>query len=517
MRTRKVNLAEMIYLLYFAVMFGARAAGLYEGMLLYNITLVIGMLLFVTKVAMTENTVFEYIVMALLLGMGVLVYKNTGEKGFLLYMTMVLGMKEVSLKRVEKVGLTILGGCFPVLVFLSVTGIITDIAYPADGRLLPGQMLRRSLGYPYFNTMFTTYVVLVVLIMLVCGYQEKKQLILSSLFFFIVGVYLYIYSCSNTGMIVLTVFLILNLLMQSIGANAHKGSSAGNSEDGHSRMSRIARILFMSVYPLGMGISILCPLLIGGESFEILDKLLHNRFNYANYYLTHEPVTLFGTRFAQAPNENYLIDSSFLYSFLQIGIVPCIVLTSLMMATIWKLIKEKRRIELAVVVSFCVLGLSDPFFYNLSYKNIMMLFAGEALWIWLAGIEDTFTRGTKLSNSSLKNQIVKALNTKIIIIKSGKKDFYYTNSRIYAMWIATGNFLKSIFSTQGTKKLVAMIAVSIMIFAIVYYSGRANVEGIVDTIPEWEFFRGAMSCGLWNGMIVMVAVNYLQNSRKRVL
>ena len=517
MRTRKVNLAEMIYLLYFAVMFGARAAGLYEGMLLYNITLVIGLLLFAVKVAMTEHTIFEYIVMALLLGMSVLVYKNTGEKGFLLYMTMVLGMKEVSLKRVEKVGLTILGVCFPVLAFLSVTGIISDIAYPADGRLLPGQMLRRSLGYPYFNTMFTTYVVLVVLIMLVCGYQEKKQLILSSIFFFAVGVYLYIYSCSNTGMIVLTVFLMVNIVMQSIGVSASKRSRTGNSEDKHSGLNSLVRILLMSVYPLGMAISILCPLLIGGESFALLDKMLHNRFNYANYYLTHEPVTLFGTRFAQAPNDNYLIDSSFLYSFLQIGVVPCIVLTTLIMATIWKLIKENRRIELAVVVSFCVLGLSDPFFYNLSYKNIMMLFAGEALWVWLSGIERTGLRDAELSDSLLKDRIITALNTKITVLKLGSKSIDYANSRIYKAWVATGRFLKSIFAIQGTKKLVIMIAVSIIIFAIAYYSGRANVEGIVDTIPEWEFFRGAMSCGLWSGMTVMVAVNYLQNSRKSAL
>lgn len=507
MRTRKVNLAEMIYLLYFAVMFGARAAGLYEGMLLYNITLVIGMLLFVTKVAMTEHTVFEYIVMALLLGMGVLVYKNTGEKGLLLYMTMVLGMKGVSLQRIEKVGLTILGVCFPVLVFLSVTGIISDIAYPADGRLLPGQMLRRSLGYPYFNTMFTTYVVLVVLIMLVCGYQEKKQLILSSIFFFVVGVYLYIYSCSNTGIIVLTVFLMMNIVMQVIGANSQRENGISDSKDNYSSLSRIARILFMSVYPLGMVISILCPLLIGGENFEILDKLLHNRFNYANYYLTHEPVTLLGTRFAQAPNDNYLIDSSFLYSFLQIGVVPCIVLTTLMMATIWKLIKEDRRIELAVVVSFCVLGLSDPFFYNLSYKNIMMLFAGETLWVWLAEIEDTLIKGTEPSKFSLNKQVVKALSTKFFLLKSGRKEYYYTNCHMYKSLAAIGNFLKSVFATKGIRKFVIMIGVSIIIFAFAYYSGRDNVEGIVDTIPEWEFFRSAMSRGLWSGITVMLIVN----------
>ncbi|SEG16077.1 hypothetical protein SAMN02910276_02029 [Butyrivibrio sp. Su6] len=509
--TKTIVFSEIIYLLYFTVMFGARAAGLCEGMLLYNITLVIGILLFTIKVAMTEHTIFEYIVMALLLGMSALVYKNTGEKGLLLYMTMVLGMKGVSLQRIEKVGLTILGVCFPVLAFLSVTGIISDIAYPADGRLLPGQMLRRSLGYPYFNTMFTTYVVLVVLIMLVCGYQEKKQLILSSIFFFIVGVYLYIYSCSNTGMIVLTVFLVMNIVMQSMEISVIKRSRVRNSKDSHRGQSSLVRILLMSVYPLGMVISILCPLLIGGENFEILDKLLHNRFNYANYYLTHEPVTLFGTRFAQAPNDNYLIDSSFLYSFLQIGVVPCIVLTTLMMATIWKLIKENRRIELAVVVSFCVLGLSDPFFYNLSYKNIMMLFAGETLWVWLAEIEDTLIKGTEPSKFSLNKQVVKALSTKIFLLKSGRKEYYYTNCHMYKSWAAIGEFLKSIFAIKGIRKLVIMIGVSIIIFAFAYYSGCANVEGIVDTIPEWEFFRSAMSRGLWSGITVMLIVNSRQN------
>ena len=41
-----IQLSEIIYLAYFTVMFGARAIGLYEGMLPYNIMLVIGMLLF---------------------------------------------------------------------------------------------------------------------------------------------------------------------------------------------------------------------------------------------------------------------------------------------------------------------------------------------------------------------------------------------------------------------------------------------------------------------------------------
>jgi len=467
--TKKISLPEIIYLLYFVVMFGARAAGLYEGMLAYNISLVIGMLLFAAKVATTEHSIFEYIVMALLLGMSLLVYKNTGEKGLLLYMTMILGMKGVSLKRVEKTGVTILGVCFPVLVFLSTMGIITDISYPADGRLLPGQMLRRSLGYPYFNTMFTTYVVLVVLIMLVCGYLDKKTLFILSLFLFAVGIYLYIYSCSNTGMIVLTLFLAANFLLQ-IKEN----------------IKQVEGLIIRLLYPVCCVISAILPLVLNDSAFAVFDKIFHNRFNYARYYLTSEPVTLFGTRFAPTPNDNYIIDSSFLYSFLQIGVVPCILLTAMMMVMIHTLVKENRRIEIAVVISFCVLGLSDPFFYNLSYKNIMMLFVGSMFYVRIGKAESLLPA---------------VFGRKMCLCRLTDKDIEYGESLLYKKWNFAGEFFVDIFREKGLQNLVVMAVVLMILSGIAYFGmDRTVVTGIVDTIPEWEYFRKAMSIGMWGGI-----------------
>lgn len=329
MERNTIKISEIIYLVYFAVMFGARAAGLYEGMLIYNISLVIGMLIFAVKILSTRHTVAEYFVIVALLGVSLLVYKNSGEKGMLLYMTMMLGMKGVGLRRVEKLGMAILGVCFPVLVFISVTGIKEDIAYFADGRRFFGEIMRRSLGYPYFNTMFTTFVVLVVLIMLSKGYQSVVPLLTQSSFLMVVGVYLYIYSCSNTGLIILTLFLFVNFIMQS-----------------KKKVSKFEGALILLIYPICMFISIVLPILIRGELFGRLDKIFHNRFNYANYFLTHEKVTLFGSRFAPTPNDNYLIDSSFLYSFLQIGVVPCVILTTLMCTMIYMLIKDIAGLNL---------------------------------------------------------------------------------------------------------------------------------------------------------------------------
>ena len=470
---REISISEIVYLLYFSIMFGARAIGLYEGMMLYNVSLIVGMLLFALKIATTEHTLFEYLVMFVLLSISLLVYHNTGEKGLLLYMTMVLGMKGVSLKRVEKIALTVLGICFPLLVFLSVVGIIKDIAYKADSRLLPGEMLRRSLGYPYFNTMFTTYIVLVVLIMLVRGYRNRKSLILWSLFLFLVGAYLYVYSCSNTGMIVLTIFLLANLMFQ-------------NKSD----IGKYQAVLANVLYPLGMAISIILPVVIKGNSFSMLDKILHNRLNYANYYLTHEPVTLFGVRFQQAPNDNYIIDSSYLYSFLQLGIVPCIILTAFMIIMINRLIRENKRIELAVVVSFCILGLSDPFFFNLSYKNIMMLFVGEYFYMYI---------------EKISNRLPKVFNNSFSIIESGKIEF--VNNAAYIAWKRMGNAIGGVFDCYGTRKFTIMIIVALLMFFISFKFMDADaITGIVDTISEWEYFRKSMSVGLWSGIGVVALI-----------
>ena len=139
-----IQLSEIIYLAYFTVMFGARAIGLYEGMLPYNIMLVIGMLLFLLKIAMTRHTFAEYLLMGTLLFISLIVYYNTGEKGLLLYFTMMLGMKNVSLKRVMKWAAAILSISFTVLVFLSVFGWKQDITYLND-RAGFGQVLRQIL------------------------------------------------------------------------------------------------------------------------------------------------------------------------------------------------------------------------------------------------------------------------------------------------------------------------------------------------------------------------------------
>lgn len=475
---KKINIAELTYLLYFTVMFGARAIGLFEGMAIYNASLVIGMLLFIVKVAMTEHTVYEYCFMGLLLLISMIVYYNTGEKGLLLYFTMMLGMKGVSIRRVFKLGTIILSISFTTLVLLSITGLKEDIVYIKD-RAGFGNIIRHSLGYPYPNTLFTTYIVLMVLIVYMLGKQSKKNLLLTTLFLFFGAIYIFIYSCSNTGLIVSVFYLLANLYLQS-----------------RKKLSKFEKVGIQLIYPFFVIFAIVGPLITRGTMFQLLDKVLHNRWAYSLYYLTNEPITLFGVRFKEAPNTNYMIDSSFLYSFLQIGIIPFIIITSLYLGMIHDYVKREMKTEIAIIVSLCVLGLSDPFLFNLSYKNLMFLFVGEFIYRKLERLETK-----KLG----------FLNHKIRLVSVGSKSIAY-DTALFQKCSKTISKWKTIISQNNSILAVIYIISASLISSILYLTTHSRyISGKIDEVAEWEYFRNVINCGVFiSVLIVAMFVYYIQ-------
>ena len=478
----RTELAEIAYFLYFTVMFGARAIGLFEGMFIYNISLVIGMLLFAIKVAMTKHTFLEYCFMVAFLLISLLVYYNTGEKGLLLYFTMMLGMKGVSVKKVFTLGTAILGIAFPVLVLLTITGIHEDITYIHD-RAGFGHVIRHSLGYPYPNTLFTTYIVLMVLIMYVVGRQSKKNLLLTTLFMLLGTVYIYIYSCSNTGLIVGIFYLAANLYLQLRG-----------------NLTKLEQVAVWLVYPMCLLVSIVGPLVTSGRLFELFDKALHNRWAYSLYYLTNEPVTLFGVRFKEAPNTNYMIDSSFLYSFLQIGIIPFLILTVLYLAMIYDYVKNKKQIELAIIVSFCVLGLSDPFFFNLSYKNLMFLFVGEFIYRKLKVLE---TKDLGIWNRSIQ------------FLPIGSREVSFMLPLREKCCRIRMEIVKTIDQNNVMLTFVYFVSAVLLTGSLYLAMHGTYLTGKADDIPEWEFLRNIMSVGIFGGAIIVLIVVWVKMKQEK--
>lgn len=472
----QITVAECAYYAYFLVMFGVRAIGLYEGMLAYNIALVLGMMLFGLKVMLTRHTVSEYLAMGILLLISGIVYMKTGEKGLLLYMTMMLGMKDIPIRRIFAWAALIMAIAFPLTCVTSIMGIGRDNIFYAE-KIGMGFVARHSLGYPVHNTAFTTYIILVVLVMYVLGKMSRKKLLYVSLAAFIGAVYVYLYTVSYTGMLVAVLYLVLNYYFQT-----------------RKTLSGLEKLCVRLVYPVCILFSVLGPLLIKGKLFDLIDKVLNNRWNYARYFLANESVTLFGSRFQEAPNGNYMIDSSFLYSFLQIGLIAFVVLTVMNMAIIHHFVMEDKRVEIAIFVSFCVLAISDPFFFNLSYKNLLFLFMGELLF----------------RNAEKREwEVPQVLQREIQWFKVGSRTFCIDN----------GLFVKlcDCVLTELSRKVMVFWAIAAVILSGIYFLFTwKNVSTvIVDNVEKWEYIREGISVGFWGAVAAVILLMIYQTVKTK--
>lgn len=185
--------------------------------------------------------------------------------------------------------------------------------------------------------------------------------------------YIFLYSVSYTGLILTTVYLLLNLYFNL-----------------RTKESRLEKILIMCVFPVCALLSVIGPVAVKGRMFDILNKMMNTRWNLSRYFLTHQPITLFGGRMTDLPDTSYSIDCSYVYALMYYGIVLFVLLCAAYFLTVRYEVKTEKRRELAIMLSFFIAGMSEPFMANLSFKNLTLLFIGEyyyqAVPFWQRGI-----------------------------------------------------------------------------------------------------------------------------------
>lgn len=352
---------------YFAIMLFARGIGLYEGMVLYNITLVIGMLLFGVKILCTEHTVFEYLWMGALFAISLLVYYNTGEKGLLVYFTMMLGVKGVSVLKASYLGLVVWGVSFSALFIGTLFGLIDDICFIHEKHFI-GYIICHTMGYPHSNVLHISYMVLVFFIIYSFHVNNKLNYIKLITILMLGNIFVFAYSLSFTGLIATTV-----LLMSCMYFRFRK------------HISYIEKVLIEMIFPLCLAFSIILPVIVEGDNYDLLSKFTNTRSVLSRYFLTEQPLTLFGSRLV-VPNYRYTMDCSYVYALVQLGIIPFILICVLFCALIHYCLQKNKRKELALIIGFIVAGSSEPFMFNLAYKNLIFIFLGKYLFELSSGI-----------------------------------------------------------------------------------------------------------------------------------
>ena len=516
---QKINrsrIGEGIYLLYFAFMMGARSAGLYEGMPVYNVILVFSLGLFALKMIITEHTLKEYFLVALLLLLAGLVYINTGEKGLIVCFSMLLGMKAVSVRKVISTGTVVAGVIIFLKIFLGVFGLAPEIYYPQE-RAGVGLMFRHALGYAHPNTLHMNVLMLSMLVMYLVTKKlrtdefldRKKKIFYLAGFSLLVlafNIYIYQYSGSRTGLLACIAFLFVNFWFFA-----------------RKNLGLVERIVSYGAFPLACFIAIPLPFILQGELFDFVNRTIFTtRFSLARYFWSNNHISLFGIRLnnPDVTLTGYGIDMAQLYLFLQLGIAAFVVIALLTCLYVYLGIKFELREELAVLMGMLFLGIWEPLLYNLSFKNFYFVFMGAMLFAALTGDESFLEKETGISESvqktlpgisgalSMKN-IVRAFIAAIFIGIAASLIYVAATKDPDALY---GNRQESESGTEfGLEPMYISQEQMEDILEdgdlVIGYSGESVAMYRYDNeIADLEYDKRILSAGVWTGILGFVLV-----------
>ncbi len=504
MDTNKNRIGEGVYLLYFAVMVAVRAAGFYEGQTLYNIALVIGMLLFVIKIAVSGHTIKEYAVIGSLLVLAAAVYAFTGEKGLIVCFTMMLGMKGVSVKKVFSLAAVLSGVIIFIKVFLGSFGLISEVYFPIE-RAGAALMLRHALGYAHPNTLQMNVLIfsmagmyLVTSMQLAAdktGRTTKKQSLMIigfiSLLVFGGNLYVHEFSGSRTGVLACLVFLAFNFWMYAVG-----------------RVRLFEKIILYAAYPFVNFIALLLPFVLKGSLFEKVDlSLFQTRLSLARGFWSCNKISLFGVRLVR-PDDwpvPYGIDMGQLYLFLQLGLVAFAVLSVMTMWFVYKAIKKAWIPELVYFAGMMVIDIWEPLMYNLSFKNYLYVFMGVILFEMLDGAEICERERTVVHFVDMKalRDLLVATAMGLIIGLAVTGLFFLRTSEPTALY---GSRQQDVYSQDYIEETLYLSEDDI---AAIRADGSIVLDYDGAEAPEFrygsdvavdEYNRKAMNIGVWAGL-----------------
>ncbi len=366
---------------YFIVMFGVKALGVVEGSKAYSIALVAGILLIVIRLVSTKYTVLECIVIGVLMALAAVSYVLSGEKGILLYLCLMVGLKEIRSRTVLKIAAFISATAFTIMTVLVLSGVKYDKIWYIQRGLLgtsTDAVIRWSFGYSHSNV---CHIVFLILCAMILYFTSKDRLLINSAFLSVLNIILYFYTYSRTGVVCVFVLIVLSLYY---GMRKNLG--------------KVDTVLAVGLYPFIALFSVFLPAVIRpGRLFDIIDKVTSLRLSKAYNFVNGVAIPLFGQRldldFAT------MLDNSYLYLLGQNGLVLAVIMLLLNCITVKYLIDQDNRKALALVLVIQMAGYMEPFMYNLSFRNVAFIFYGEAFFYYLERINE------RINNSLLTREI----------------------------------------------------------------------------------------------------------------
>lgn len=376
---------ELSYYLFFGLMVLAKGIGLDSGIRLYYLLSAAACLCLGVKLVLTKYSTKQIGAMAVLCIIAFVSYRNSGRLGIVLTVLALIGLKDMDIKKLFRMGLVIYGCSFVWTVVMAKWGVIHN---PLDVHRKGGvELIRWGMGYSTGNVFHVSYFMLTVFLCYTWGkrYDIKRMAVLMA-----GNLAVFLFSLSYTGVIVVTFFLFLFLYAVKRG-----------------KLSLAERFLFQLPLPLCLIFSFGGPFLLNIPLVQKVDAMMQGRLTFSSYFLQNQPITIFGTRMKDVPNFWVIMDNGYVYIFMTFGIVVfalfCVGYAVLIarysgfrgtgnktgqsgadgdtdsMRDAEAAEKGEHLQELSIVFAFLLYGIMEQFISN-AFMNLSLLFLGEVLF-----------------------------------------------------------------------------------------------------------------------------------------
>ena len=366
-KNKSIQLSEFFFILFLTLMFVLKGFGLYEGQLIYTILFLLAFGCLALKVLLIPMTIFEWIVLAVLGIIVLIMNRMSGEKGPLIILAIIAGMKGISPARVAKIGTITFGGAMFLKImyhflFLNQSGFIQAPKLGVES------CVRWSLGYAHPNTVAISYLALVIMIVywLDDQYDWKYFVLLN-----FGNLFLNFFCLSYTGMLMTCGYLVLSYIA------VH-----------YEIKSKVLYGLLECVFPACILFSVLIPFVLPDSVMVYLKAnwgTIHSRLKLARMFFTPENVSLWGVNVATLTDNRFTLDNSYLYCFIFNGMIAFGLISLGYVLLIHSYAKVRKQKELAIILILLIAGIMEPFLFNSSFKNFSIFFLAAYLSQWVTG------------------------------------------------------------------------------------------------------------------------------------
>lgn len=464
--------------MFFILMLAAKGLGLDSGDKLYYVLSGAAFICVAVKLCLTQCNKKELTVLTGLCLLAVLAYINSGRLGIVLSILAIIGMKDMDIKKLFRLGLTVYGITFTITIISAALGIIPN-AFVVHAKGSLGEVIRWGMGFSTGNVFHESYFILVVLIVY---NMEKKYGIKQFLWLMAGNLLVFVFTFSYTGISVTAFYLILNLYAVR-----------------RKQLGKIEWLLAQLVLPLCILVSFVSPFLLEMEIGQRLNTLLQARPAFSHYYLTNQPITLFGTRMIDIPNFWTIMDNGYVYIFMTFGIVVFVLFCSGYAGTVFRYGNRGKRgqepygnRELAVIFSYMVYGVMEQFISN-AFMNLSLFFLGECMFCVLQAGRPLHLqqRGipallTAWGNGEISSRRVDVIHHEV---KKAKQVIRKKKKAEMAAGLATGILVLAVFALNGEKAEYVTVPIttvnsidarSVMFQTDRVYDDKSSLETVMD-------------------------------------